>query len=75
VPVDARIAAGVRGARDVPALPEGTEPLWDGERPTSLAGWIAGCVLAYLYAKALGALLPFELPIEGMKTALAHCSV
>jgi membrane protein required for colicin V production len=37
----------------------------------SLAGWIAGCVLAYLYARAVGAMLPFELPIEGMNTALA----
>ena len=37
----------------------------------SLAGWIAGCVLAYLYAKPLGAALPFELPVDGMKTVLA----
>jgi membrane protein required for colicin V production len=37
----------------------------------SLAGWIAGCVLAFLYAKPLGAALPFDLPLEGMKTALA----
>jgi membrane protein required for colicin V production len=37
----------------------------------SLAGWILGSVLAYLYAKPVGAMLPFELPIEGMNTALA----
>lgn len=37
----------------------------------SLAGWIAGCVLAYLYAKPVGAILPFELPVAGMNTALA----
>lgn len=37
----------------------------------SLAGWIAGCVLAYVYARPLGAMLPFELPVDGMKTALA----
>lgn len=37
----------------------------------SLAGWIAGIVLAYLYSESLGTVLPFDLPVAGMKTALA----
>jgi len=37
----------------------------------SLAGWIAGIVLAYLYSESLGAVLPFDLPVAGMDTALA----
>jgi mono/diheme cytochrome c family protein len=64
VPVDARIAAGVRGAGEVPPLPEGTSALWDGRRPETVAGWVA-----------LGREVFFRYPLRSevyMEHGLAH---
>lgn len=36
----------------------------------SLAGWIVGLGLAFLYAEPLGAALPFDVPVPAMRTAL-----
>jgi membrane protein required for colicin V production len=36
----------------------------------SLAGWVAGLVLAFLFADQVGAALPLDLPMVEMRTAL-----
>ena len=36
----------------------------------SLAGWVLAIVLAYFYAEAVGAALPFDVPLPALRTAL-----